>query len=41
VAEHNDIVFVTINYHVNIFGFPKTPALKKNNPGLRDQLLAV
>jgi len=41
VAEHNDMIFVTINYRVNIFGFPNTPALDMKNPGLRDQRLAV
>ncbi|PVF99468.1 alpha/beta-hydrolase [Serendipita vermifera] len=40
---HPDIVFVSANYRVNLFGFPKTPAISgfETNAGLRDQRLAV
>jgi carboxylesterase type B len=40
---HPEIVFVSINYRLNLFGFPETPAIgrKDTNAGLRDQRLAV
>jgi cholinesterase len=39
-AEAEDIVVVTVNYRVNIFGFPGAPG-EPHNLGLRDQRLAV
>ncbi|KAK2762608.1 hypothetical protein FQN54_000781 [Arachnomyces sp. PD_36] len=43
VKKHQDVMFVSFNYRVNIFGFPDTPALGKDekNLGLRDQRLAL
>jgi carboxylesterase type B len=40
---HPDIVFVSANYRVNLFGFPQTPAISglETNAGLRDQRLAI
>lgn len=40
LADENDVVIVTINYRVNIFGFPLAPGITKNL-GLLDQRLAV
>ncbi|KAL5346223.1 hypothetical protein ACLOAV_008491 [Pseudogymnoascus australis] len=42
-ATNHDIVVVTINYRVNVFGFPSSPALPltKSNPGFLDQRLAL
>ncbi|KAF2761786.1 carboxylesterase family protein [Pseudovirgaria hyperparasitica] len=41
VSEQRDIIFASINYRVNIFGFPNTPALTTKNIGLLDQRLAL
>ncbi|KAH8672755.1 Alpha/Beta hydrolase protein [Tricladium varicosporioides] len=41
VAEQKDIIVATINYRVNIFGFPNSPAIPYKNVGLLDQRLAV
>ncbi|CAG8755410.1 4821_t:CDS:2, partial [Acaulospora colombiana] len=40
---HPDIIFVALNYRLNIFGFPSTPAITSTdtNAGLRDQFLAI
>jgi cholinesterase len=35
------VIVVTINYRLNIFGFPTGPGLENQNPGLLDQRLAV
>ena len=40
LAAAEDVVVVTLNYRVNIFGFPGVPSLPQN-PGLLDQRLAV
>ena len=40
LAASEDVVVVTLNYRVNIFGFPGVPSLPQN-PGLLDQRLAV
>ena len=40
LAGNQDVVVVTLNYRVNIFGFPGVPSLPQN-PGLLDQRLAV
>ncbi len=39
-AEHEDVVIVTINYRVNIFGFPGGPDTQQNL-GLQDQRYAI
>ena len=39
-AEAEDIIFVTVNYRTNIFGFPGAPGAD-TNLGLRDQRAAV
>ncbi|UNI14253.1 hypothetical protein JDV02_000900 [Purpureocillium takamizusanense] len=41
VAESRDIIVVTWNYRLNIFGFPNSPALRHQNLGIRDQRLAL
>ena len=41
LAENYDVVVVSFNYRVNIFGFPGAPGLDQANPGLLDQRLAV
>ncbi|KAF2396044.1 alpha/beta-hydrolase [Trichodelitschia bisporula] len=41
LAGEQDVVVVTFNYRINIFGFPLAPALTDANPGLLDQRLAV
>ena len=40
-ADVQDIVVVTVNYRVNIFGFPGAPGETTQNLGLRDQRAAV
>ncbi|RDL32983.1 Uncharacterized protein BP5553_08422 [Venustampulla echinocandica] len=42
-ATNHDIVVVTLNYRVNVFGFPNSPALPltKTNLGFLDQRLAL
>lgn len=40
-ADEHDVVFVSINYRVNIFGFPRAPWLNEQNPGLLDQRLGI
>jgi carboxylesterase type B len=39
-AEAQDAIFVTVNYRLNIFGFPGYPGIPQN-AGLRDQRAAV
>ncbi|KAF4987868.1 hypothetical protein FGRMN_10108, partial [Fusarium graminum] len=39
-AEAEDIVVITVNYRIKIFGFPDAPG-EKQNMGLRDQIAAV
>jgi cholinesterase len=41
MAYNQDIVVVSINYRINVFGFPGAPALIDQNPGLLDQRLGV
>jgi cholinesterase len=41
MANFQDIVVVSINYRVNVFGFPGAPTLSDPNPGLLDQRLAI
>ena len=41
LAEAEDVVVVTLNYRLNIFGFPGAPDAPVQNLGLRDQRLAV
>ncbi|KAG8816754.1 hypothetical protein FRC17_000202, partial [Serendipita sp. 399] len=42
-VAHPEIVFVSINYRLNLFGYPDTPAITppNTNAGLRDQRLAI
>ncbi|KAK6819249.1 hypothetical protein RU639_008242 [Aspergillus parasiticus] len=43
VEDHQDVVVVTFNYRVSIFGYPNAPGLERGqqNVGLLDQRLAV
>ncbi|KAL2852234.1 Alpha/Beta hydrolase protein [Aspergillus pseudodeflectus] len=43
VRDHEDVIVVTFNYRLGIFGFPNAPSLKADgqNLGLLDQRLAV
>jgi carboxylesterase type B len=41
VSQQGDIIVVSFNYRLNIFGFPTTPAIKRKNLGLLDQRAAV
>ncbi|CAI7627281.1 unnamed protein product [Penicillium manginii] len=43
VRDNKDIIVVTINYRLNVFGFPNAPGLEpsKRNLGLQDQRLAI
>ena len=41
VSNHKDVIVVSFNYRLNIFGFPTTPAVKQKNVGLLDQRAAV
>ncbi|KAK2781889.1 hypothetical protein FQN52_001289 [Onygenales sp. PD_12] len=43
VAEQPEIIVVTLNYRLNIFGFPNSPALSfdEQNLGIRDQRAAL
>lgn len=40
-AQNHDLIVVTINYRVNVFGFPGIPSVPDKNPGLLDQRLAI
>ena len=40
LADAEDVVVVTLNYRLNIFGFPGAPGIPEN-AGMRDQRLAV
>lgn len=41
LADENDVVVVSPNYRVNIFGFPGAPGLQRQNVGLLDQRMAL
>lgn len=41
LAAEEDVVVVSMNYRVNIFGFPGAPGLSDQNLGLLDQRLAI
>ncbi|KAK9854239.1 hypothetical protein MYU51_004095 [Penicillium brevicompactum] len=43
VQDNEDIIVVTFNYRLTVFGFPNSPGLdpKKQNLGLMDQRLAI
>lgn len=41
LAAEEDVVVVSMNYRLNIFGFPGAPGLSDQNLGLLDQRLAV
>lgn len=39
VRNHDDVIVVTINYRINIFGFPRNPQLQGNAEGINLGLL--
>ena len=41
VSEQQDVIVVSFNYRLNIFGFPTTPAVERRNLGLLDQRAAI
>lgn len=41
LANEEDVVVVSFNYRINIFGFPNAPGVGDQNVGLLDQRLAV
>jgi carboxylesterase type B len=43
VDAHPEIIVVSFNYRLNLFGYPNTPAISgsETNAGLRDQRLAI
>jgi cholinesterase len=41
LADEHDVVVVSINYRVNLFGFPRAPGLPDLNPGLLDQRVGI
>jgi cholinesterase len=41
LASEGDVVVVSINYRVNIYGCPRAPFMADPNPGLWDQRLGV
>jgi cholinesterase len=41
LAGSQDVVVVTTNYRLTIFGFPGSPEVADKNPGLLDQRMAV
>ncbi|CEL11388.1 hypothetical protein ASPCAL14490 [Aspergillus calidoustus] len=43
VQDNNDIIVVTLNYRLGVFGFPNAPGLRdgEQNVGIMDQRLAV
>jgi carboxylesterase type B len=41
LADEHDVVVVSLNYRVNIFGFPRAPFAPDRNPGLLDQRAGI
>lgn len=41
LAQDEDVVVVSFNYRINVFGFPGAPGLTDQNMGLLDQRMAV
>ena len=43
LADENDVVVVSVNYRVGIFGFPGAPGISNEarNPGLLDQRMGL
>jgi cholinesterase len=41
LANNQDLVVASINYRINVFGYPGAPTLASKNPGLLDQRLGV
>jgi cholinesterase len=41
LADENDVVVISANYRLNIFGFPAAPGLSDINVGLLDQRMAI
>ena len=40
-ADEHDVIVVSLNYRLNIFGFPRAPFLDDKNLGLLDQRMAT
>jgi cholinesterase len=40
-ANNQDLVVASINYRINIFGYPGAPTLASKNPGFLDQRLGI
>ncbi|KAF8453088.1 Alpha/Beta hydrolase protein [Kalaharituber pfeilii] len=40
-VANNEVVIVTLNYRMNVFGFPNSPAVKTENLGILDQRMAL
>ncbi|KAF8461589.1 Alpha/Beta hydrolase protein [Kalaharituber pfeilii] len=40
-AANHDVVMVSVNYRMNVFGFPNSPALNVQNLGILDQRVAL
>ncbi|KAG9244295.1 Alpha/Beta hydrolase protein [Calycina marina] len=41
LASDWDVIVVTLNYRLNVLGFPGAPGLENKNPGFLDQRMAV
>jgi cholinesterase len=41
LANNQDVIVVSFNYRINVFGFPGAPGLEQLNPGLLDQRMAA
>jgi cholinesterase len=41
IASNQDLIVVSLNYRVNVFGYPGAPTLEHFNPGFLDQRLAI
>lgn len=41
LADEQDVVVVSVNYRLNMFGFPGSPAAPRQNLGILDQRLAL
>ena len=41
ISTHNDVIVVSMNYRLNIFGFPKAAGLEDQNLGMLDNRAAV
>jgi carboxylesterase type B len=41
LANNQDVMVVSFNYRINVFGFPGAPGLEQLNPGILDQRMAA